>query len=177
MTSPVVRCGLLIAFLAIAPFSLCGCSPPQITYEQVGACTATKSGAWVYFKIHGIDNSANSTDLDFNPRRMVVPDGIGDGYDSPLNGFTTGSLCGYGNPYPPEAQSRKVPAGTRFDTATCGRVLINTSDQDGAREANQTSYFLNYKPPEGTTGVLLTKLNSSRTSWPYTPRCEDIRFP
>src|SRR4051794_13235883 len=87
MTHPPVGFELLIAFVTIAPLALCGCAPAQITYEQVGACAMNKNHAWVYFKIHRIDNSQGGTDLDFNPRSLVIPKvlDLDRGIDSPLN--------------------------------------------------------------------------------------------
>ncbi len=174
--------------LGSAPFAilvllsaLLGCTqePAVITYEQVGACNglnnlqgAGPNLAFVFFRIQDIDSTKTSGDFSFSPNKLWI--NLGDlynGYQFVATGQYTSALG-----IPGLQKSILVTKGTKVAVNKYIVFLVETLDADGAKEANATSYFLLYNNPPNEFGKLLTKTNSSKTSWPYTPTCGQIQF-
>jgi hypothetical protein len=51
---------------------------------------------------------------------------------------------------------------------------VTTTNSDGAVEANQTAYFLQYERQPGDPQITLVKSEAARTSWPLTRDCKTI---
>ena len=154
--------------------------PVLINYHQVGACTGftTPSGvvstgsnqAYVVFEIESIDNSQSSSNFTFDPTRLFIQANnfLGPGTWE-FYTYILGSLA--------VRQPIPVPGPGKINLDKFGVLIVQTSNPDGAAEANQTSYFLNYKPQAGDPPVLPVKSNASQSSWPDTGNCCGIQLP
>jgi hypothetical protein len=170
--------------LALSIFLLAtGCNPTNdivtIHYEQIGACNGFNNGggitsagpkaAYVVFRISTIENNDTAArDFNFDPNRIYI--------NLSPQAFTSTQLnLSQLNPF--YARARFVPKGTTAP-ANVGAVIaiVSTSAEDGASEANKTSYLLSYDLPSGGQGVIFVKANSSQTTWPSTPDCTDIVY-
>jgi len=54
-------------------------------------------------------------------------------------------------------------------------IVVDTDSADGVGEAAKTSYTLYHDTVAGSPGVIMSKKNASRTQWPRTDVCDDIR--
>ena len=172
--------------MVVAPFVLAfilaagGCSPiATLSYKQLGACDdfspdtlqAGPNKAFVFFRMDSLDNSGNGTPATLNPFDLSVPSLVtstGEGKIDQL--WTTewaSALQG------PPAGTVTVPPNTVQPLIGWGVMLVSTSTSDGAVEANTTSYFL---VGGAGSGILPTKEDPTRTSWPYTRDCPSINF-
>ena len=164
--------------LAAAALLLTGCSSPLgpaavIQYRQIGACnsggdvTAGDNAAFVLFQITGINNES-STQFAFDPTKLYV---TGAGQQKLSTAAPILSLLNTG-----AAPAKTVPAGQQasFPPEAFGVVTVATGAKDGAMEANQARYFLNYNSGSNDPPVLFERLNLARTIWPYTPDCGDM---
>jgi len=165
------------ALVSMAP----SCPNVTITYHQVGACNGapTSDGeynagpqqAYVIFAIERIDNAQNPNAFAYDPSNIAWTSNTNDAFDSNLDiyRFKLGPFA---------TAPITVGAGESigFNPYGFGALVVQTVAQDGASEANNTSYFLSYKGSGagGNPTVLMTKSNANQTSWAYTPNCEDI---
>jgi|GEM_PF-1495017 len=178
---------------AFATVILAGCDDIQtskdvvtITYEQVGSCNgypqttgpggsgphhAVSSGpkaAFATFRIVTIDNSKSTKDFDFEPDRLfinTIPRASVDqtlSLAQDLGVFATIPVT--------------VPKGHVQGNNGIVIAVVPTTTTNGASEANNTSYALQYDPAATTQTVQLVKKNPSQTTWPQTDDCRAIRF-
>jgi hypothetical protein len=163
--------------------SNCNGTPSQnivtINYEQVGACNGFNNGsgvtsvgpkaAYVIFRISSIDNKGSAAqDFNFDPNRLFVS-----GTSPQAFASTTLNLAKI-NPF--AVKSRFVAKGTTETLNGAAIAVVSTAANDGASEANNSSYTLAYEIPSGGQGVVLVKKDPSRTSWPSTPDCTSINY-
>lgn len=176
---PMLR---LIPLLPLFLLTACppGSPPPVvITYHQVGACNgyqnqyglvaAGTNQAYVVFGIESINNSQGTTAFAFDPTKLYVSSVKQDFVDPNLQ-FSHDILG------PFAAVPTTVAAGQNlgFQVSAYGAVVVQTANPNGAAEANNTSYFLNYQTPPGSPPVTLVKSDSSQTSWPDTEDCHTL---
>lgn len=169
--------GLLLAL------SSCSGTPTNnivtINYEQVGACngfnsasgltTAGPKAAYVIFRVSSIENKGSTAqDFTFDPNRLFING------SSPRAFASTHLNLAQINPF--VATSRFVAKGTTETLNGAVIAVASTVASDGASEANNTSYFLDYDTPPGGQGVALAKKDPGRTSWPSTPDCTNIIY-
>jgi hypothetical protein len=179
-TSSILHRSLVRILCGIAVLLLAGCNsnPSNITYEQVGACNANQLNAqdhlaFVFFRIHDIDNSQTNASYSFHPKNLWINTGdLYSGYDYVATGQQA-SLFGLS----PMLAAVNVGSGAKVPVNKYVVFLVQTVDADGPNEANKTSYFFLYNSPPNEVGKLLTKSNSQQVSWPNTHRCADINFP
>jgi len=163
----------------VACLGLAACASPSIiNYRQVGACNGYVAGnrvvsagpnaAFVVFKIENIDASKADANFDFDPARMYA--------SLSTQRFIEPGLQLTGDLGLPAATSKNVPKGANVAVNGYGVIVVPTATVDGATEANQTNYMLNYQSLAGGSGALPTKLNASQTAWPVTPDCRAIHF-
>jgi hypothetical protein len=183
-TSLPCSAALLVVLVAPLLWTSCnGCSPQQtvvLHYEQVGACSqfdqlhgAGPNLAFVFFRLTGVDNTKTNVDYTLKPERLWI------NLDPMIAQFdlvTTANLQSIIGK-PPVKLTYVVPKGTNLSLNNYVVFVVETTDPDGAKEANQTNYFLLYKTQSGDPGLIPAKNNSSQTSWPYTPVCRQIQFP
>lgn len=173
---------LALAAVAAASFAVGGCQKQVavINYEQVGACDGLSNQvgngpnlADVFFRITSIDNTKTSVDFNFMPGKMYLnsTDKFA-GFDWVITNQYTSALG-----LQPVKPSLLVPHGTAAALDQYAIFMIQTSDPDGAKEANATSYFIRYASDAGDPGELLVKANPTQTAWPYTQTCGEIKFP
>jgi hypothetical protein len=166
-------------FLLVVGLAAGGCNPTAtLSYKQLGACDDFSPGllqagankAYVFFRMDSIDNSANATTANFNPFNLEVPTLVtasGEGkIDQTLSNEWAQALQG------PPTGPITVPPQTFQSINGWGVMLVSTSTSDGAVEANATSYFLT----DAASGILPSKEDPTRTSWPYTRDCGSINF-
>ena len=164
-------------------FSSCPGTPSNnivtINYEQVGACNGFNSAsgftsagpkaAYVIFRVSSIENKGSAAvDFTFDPNRLFING------SSPRAFASTHLNLAQINPF--AATSRFVAKGTTETLNGAVIAVASTAANDGASEANNTSYFLVYDTPSGGQGVALAKKDPSRTSWPSTPDCTNIIY-
>jgi hypothetical protein len=149
-----------------------------LSYKQLGACDDFAPGflqagpnkAYVFFRMDALDNRGSGTATSFNPFDLEVPNLVtasGEGkVDSTLSNEWAQALQG------PPASPITVPPSTLEPLAGWGVMLVSTSTSDGAVEANVTSYVL----VDSAGGIVASKEDSTRTSWPYTRDCGSIDF-
>ena len=165
---------------AVALALAAGCGPTAtLSYKQLGACDDFSPGllqagankAYVFFRMDSLDNSGNGTPATLNPFDLSVPSLVtstGEGkIDQTLTNEWAQALQG------PPAGSITVPPNTVQPLIGWGVMLVSTSTSDGAVEANTTSYFL---VGGAGSGILASKEDPTRTSWPYTRDCGSINF-
>jgi hypothetical protein len=155
-----------------------GCGPPPlgpvlINYHQVGACGyfTTPSGltsaganqAYVVFEIESIDNSNSGSQFTFDPTKLNIHANTFFAPGTQFYTYILGSLA-VGPPI-------QVAGGLKQPLGKFGALFVQTSNPDGAVEANQTSYFLSYQHQAGEPLVFPVKTNASQTSWPDTEDC------
>jgi hypothetical protein len=161
----------------LGTFTLVGCGAPTaiVDYRQVGACNGYVAGnrvvsagpnsAYVFFAVDSIDNSQTAQDFAFDPTRLFIN-------DSPPEHVTTGLLVASDLGFAQMAPIT-VPHGAQVAVRKFGVVVVPTQDSDGARQANQTNYFLLYDaavPPNAL------EEKSGSGPWPDTPDCRSIKF-
>jgi Lactonase, 7-bladed beta-propeller len=164
--------------LAAAALLPAACSSPLgpaavISYRQIGACngagnvTAGDNAAFVLFQIIGINNES-STQFAFDPTKLYVT-GAGQQKLSAIAPILSPMNAG-------AAPAKTVPGGQQasFPPESFGVVTVATGAKDGAMEANQARYFLNYNSGSNDPPVLFERPNLARTIWPYTPDCGDM---
>ncbi|MES1190478.1 MAG: hypothetical protein ABUS47_05285 [Steroidobacter sp.] len=185
MNTRVIMRRLIFLFCALMGLLLAACSPnpSTITYEQIGACdagnpfstgTEPPTGvAFVFFRILDIDNSKTTAAYSFNPQALWINTGDGGTSFDWIATAQQGSLLGF----TPLQKSISVAAGAKVSVNKYAVFVVSTTDPDAAKEANNTSYFLLYHNPPNEVGKLLVRSNAQQTSWPYTPKCSDIKFP
>lgn len=169
----------LVACVAIA---LVACGNPNgtavVNFTQVGACNGWNDGttlhsagpnaAYVVFKVHNIDNSQGKVDFAFDPSKMYVNTTSHPHMDSSL------SLAHFIGVF--QLIPTSIPKGQVVGLDGFSVTIVQTANSNGSVEANQTSYFLGYDTSSTDPGIILTKLNSSQTSWPNTENCLAITF-
>jgi hypothetical protein len=168
-------------FVLMAPVQDCPNGFVNITYHQVGACNGGPSSdgeynagpnqAYVVFAIESIDNSQNQNAFAYDPSNIYWIDNSKDAFDSSLEIYTY--VLG---PFATVPTTVNAGSSLNFSPYGFGALIVQTVAMDGASEANNTSYFLGYQGSGSGTNpiVLLTKSDSSQTSWPDTPNCSDI---
>lgn len=182
MTKITTSAALLVTVTATA-FALSGCPPPpnadstSIYYTQVGACNGWSDGdglhsagpyaAYVIFKVSRVNNEGSARAFQFDPERLFTstnpPAYMHKGLQLPLG--------------PLELVLTNIPArGLQGLNGFIG-ARVETTTHNGAVEANETRYLLNYKLAPGDPGfVLPVNENLGRTSWPLTENCLDIQL-
>src|SRR5690349_10458936 len=180
-----MRYRLCFPLSALMGLLLAACSPTPstITYEQIGACdagnpfstgTEPPTGvAFVFFRILDIDNSKTTAAYSFNPQALWINTGDGGTSFDWIATAQQASQLGLS----PLQKPISVAAGAKVAVNKYGVFVVQTTDPDAAKEANNTSYFLLYHNAPNEVGKLLVRTNSQQTSWPYTPKCSDIKFP
>jgi hypothetical protein len=157
-----------------------GCAHDAVTihYEQIGACNgiatgpgATSAGpnaAYAILRINSIDNKESSArDFNFDPNLLFV--------NLTPRAYTSAHLnLVQLNPF--YAVSATIKAGNSLSMNGAVVAVVQTSATDGASEASKTSYFLSYDSPSATQPIILDKVNSSQTTWPYIPDCSLITY-
>jgi hypothetical protein len=172
------KCALLNE-LATGTTTATAASPANITYHQTGACNgfSTSTGitsagvnqAYVLFGIEKIDNSGGSAAFNYDPTKLYV--------QQATRNFIDPGLSIYPNIIGPFASiATTVAKGTTlpFSVSGQGALVVQTTDANGSKEANQTAYFLKYNAAPTDPPVLLTKSDATRTSWPNTEDCATI---
>jgi hypothetical protein len=170
----------LISATACVLISSCtGCEQRAaiVEYRQIGACNglsnlngAGPNTVLVVFLVETIDNTLTGKDISFRRARVQTSE-----YEPSIPVTTVQFSTAIG--IPPLKATTGVPKGTRAVVHRYVWFVLGTGDIDGAKEASGTSYFLRYEREANDPGIAMTKLDSARTQWPYTPRCQDIRFP
>jgi hypothetical protein len=158
----------------------CAGLPVTITYHQTGACNGYKdsggvghfsgvNAAYVFFGIEEIDNSLGTTSFAFDPANLFVQQTAPQPLDSGLSVYA--QIFG-----PLAIQASTLTAGQdlQFAPVAQGATVLTTSATDGAVEANQTAYFLQYNRQPSDPLIKLVKSDASRTSWPLTKDCLTI---
>jgi hypothetical protein len=161
----------------------------SITYRQVGACNgyvaaqgdnaggptgetdATHAGtnsAYVIFRIDTIDNTQSTLDFAFDPARLENgPDHV----DTNLSFAQDLQLAAL--------SPTTITHGTSDTKSGFVVMVVQTSAADGASEANQTKYALNYDNLSGGQhgpGVVFLKQNSDQSTWTNTADCHAITY-
>jgi hypothetical protein len=148
---------------------------PVLTYHQVGACngypsevgggsSAGPGHAYVVFKVEAIDNSRVGSAFQFDPSKLyLIQNGQRVSIDPNLS-FVR-DILGPFAAVPETIQPYQLVGINGYCTLV---VSTSSNPQDPEAEANETAYFLNYD------GILTTKTNASRTSWPRTQNCRSI---
>lgn len=152
-----------------------------ISYSQVGACNGFKSSsdnfvsagpqaAFLVFHVLVINNANSKIPFNFDPGKMFV--------NQTSRRFIDGSLTLPQAPGVFRAQALTAPAGASSVPVNGVAVTtVTTSNQNGAAEANQTSYFLLYDRAPGDPGVVMNKSNANITSFPNTEDCTALALP
>jgi hypothetical protein len=123
----------------------------------------------VVFRISSISNKDSAAqDFNFDPNRLFVNG------TSPQAFASTRLNLAQLNPF--AVTSRFVGKGTTETLNGAAIAVVPTAANDGASEANNSSYTLSYDNPSGGQGVVLVKKDPSRTSWPSTPDCTSINY-
>jgi hypothetical protein len=155
------------------------CPSVTVTYHQIGACTGFDDGggavsvgpynAYVIFGIDSISSSGPST-FALDPSAIVIqrepvltPFVMNDPIDEDIFGsraFTETTIL-------PGQSISLVPTGL-------GAGVVNTLTSNGAVEANETSYFLNYNAASTDPAVNFVKSNATQTSYPFTEDCSTV---
>ncbi len=172
------KCALLNE-LATGAATATASSPVTITYHQTGACNgfATSTGetsagpnaAYVLFGIEKIDNSGGAAAFAYDPTKLYV--------QQEVQNFIDPNLSIYPNvigPFATVATSVAKGVVLPFSVSGQGALIVQTTDANGSKEANQTAYFLKYNASAADPPVLLQKSDFSRTSWPNTEDCKTI---
>ncbi len=163
-----------ILFLALLGAG-CNQRVATVNYTQVGACDAGAHRAYVFFEIGAIDNSGPSIDFDFAPIRVSLEDGMVESAPWPhYIRLITEFLVTEQKTVP---RHQLVPHGTSKNLLHYMVFERQTGDPDGSKEANETSYFLNYDRRDSDPPVFMAKSNTAQTSWRDTSRCADITAP
>ena len=166
----------------LATFLCAGCTPTNgsatINFTQVGACNGWNDGqtlhsagpnaAYVVFKVHSIDNTQGKVDFNFDPSKMAVNTGSQPHIDSSI------SLMTFMNKL--ALAPTTIPQGKLVGLDGFAVAIVQTSNPDGSKEANNTSYNLAYTGNSADPGITFVKLNGSQTSWPNTEDCTTITF-
>jgi hypothetical protein len=188
-----------LSFVAASFAVLSGCEPGPsgstvtIHYSQVGACNGYQTGsgitskrpkqAFVVFKIESFDTSKSGVPFSFVPVRLFV--------NLEPNKETWGSSLGAGKYYvsgdrrftdPLGAEAIKPVRAPARATTEVGRLAfigVPTAEENGAAEANRTSYHLSYDPETGKEGgggpadphIEFVKTNDTQSTWPATDDC------
>jgi hypothetical protein len=172
------KCALLNE-LATGATTAIATNPATITYHQTGACNgfATSSGitstgpnaAYVIFGIEKLDNSGGTAPFNFDPTKLYVQQAIQNFVDPGLQIYP--NILG-----PFAAVATTVPTGQviSYSVSAQNALVVQTTNSNGATEANQTSYFLKYNASASDPTVQLTKSDASQTSWPDTEDCSTI---
>ena len=154
-------------------------SPTTITYHQTGACngfvdasgahSAGPNQAFVIFGIERIDNSGGPS-FAFDPANLYVQQGANRRFfDSDLQIYS-----GVLGPFAAVPTNLTAEQNLGYSPTAQGALVVSTAATDGASEANNLAYSLNYNRQPNDPPVNLVKSDASRTSWPYTPDCKTI---
>jgi hypothetical protein len=158
-----------------------GCAgvPVKITYHQTGACnglpgsggvvSAGPNAAYVVFGIERIDNSLGTTTFSFDPDRLFVQQTAPRFFASSTQFYP--QVLG---PFAVAPQTLGPGVNRSFSVTAQGAAVVTTSTADGAVEANQTAYFLQYDRQPTDPPITLVKSDATRTSWPFTQDCSTI---
>jgi hypothetical protein len=151
----------------------------KITYHQTGACngfviptgavSAGPNAAYVIFGIERIDNSLGTTTFNFDPDRIFVQQTGPRKFDSFLSLYA--NVLG---PFAVTTQTFAPGANSGFAVSAQGATVVTTTNADGAVEANQTAYFLQYDRQPSDPQITFVKSDAARTSWPLTRDCKTI---
>jgi hypothetical protein len=168
-------------FRALLPLLLLATACPRnqslvsVNYSQLGACNGYQDGdtvvsagpnaAFVVFRVSNVDATQSTQDFSFNPTLLYVnppPTYVDDNL----------SLAKRLGIIPPTV----VPHGQVVGINGFAVTTVSTVNPNGAVEANQTSYFFDYKTGASDPSVLLTKQNPKQTTWPLTENCLAISY-
>jgi hypothetical protein len=174
---------LLFLPLASSLLFATGCAPNgtvQVSYRQVGGCngwvdghithSAGPNAAFVVFQVTAIDNTMGTVPFALDSSKLYVNVGGHQHVDTSITGFLTASVGR------PPLQPVTTAKGQSQTTSGYVLVVVPTVSTNGATEANATSYFLLYDTGSADPGVLLTKQDPTRTSWPATDDCRTLSF-
>jgi hypothetical protein len=155
------------------------CPGIEVDYHQVGACdsdptnpgaeTAGPFAAYVIFGIEHIEND-ESASFTVDPDAIFVQRG-------PLHSSFDTNLSLYHDLFFPSGYvGTPVGAGQSisFSFGAFGAAIVSTLTSDGAVQANEVSYFLDYQPQLTDPPVEFRKSNPSQFTFPYTPDCTTI---
>jgi len=175
---------LRVLALPAFAFSLAACNPngtATINYHQTGACNggqgqsgdpstfynAGPHAAYVVFGIERIDNSQGRVPFNFDPTKMFVNGG---------NHVDPGLMIYKWVLGPFASVAATVGANSTWNFAVSGQnaLIVQTTAANGASEANNTPYFLNYATGVNDPGVVMNKTDASQKSWPDTENCSSI---
>ena len=172
------KCAILNE-LATGATTAVASSPVNITFHQTGACngfansggivSAGPNAAFVVFGIEKLDNSGGTASFAFDPRKLYVQQSIQEFVDPGLSIYA--EVLG---PFAAVATTVGKGATIPFSPVAQGALVVQTTNANGSKEANQTGYFLKYNGSATDPTVTLTKSDASRTSWPDTEDCKTI---
>jgi hypothetical protein len=172
---------LLTAGSLVAVLAACGNPAAVVTYHQTGACNGFKASdgslfsvgdnaAYVIFGIESIANpSGSGATFNFDPTRVFTTTSVKDSVDPGLALYP--NILG-----PFAAVAEAVTEGNTINFAVSAQMglVVQTTNQNGSVEANQTPYLLSYNRASSDPGVIMVKSDSSQTSWPNTEDCSTI---
>ncbi len=150
---------LTVTIICVSGFDGCNSNgTATITYHQVGSCNGWNDGtslwsagpnaAYVVFKVHSIDNTQGKVDFNFDPSKMGVYNG-----GSPTPHMDPGlSLAKYMGVF--ALVPTTIPKGSQVGLDGFSVAVVQTSNPNGAIEANQTAYSLIYDPSTTNPGVI-----------------------
>jgi hypothetical protein len=164
------------------------CTPTTaaITYHQVGACngfianpgppteleSAGVNQAFVVFAIERIDNSLSNIGFNFDPGNLYVQQAQKD-FFLPLSDQIYKVILG---PFSAVPTALSPGQNLGFSVGAFGALIVATANSNGAVEANQTPYFLQYNKQPADPQISLVKSDAFRTSWPLTEDCSTIQL-
>jgi hypothetical protein len=158
----------------------CGNPDATISWHKVGACNGgvSQSGdptesyfagtqhAYVIFAIESVDNSGVNQAWTLNPTQFHVGSASFDPglmiYSAKLGPFALGT-------FPISANIK-----TSFFGNAYGALVVSTTADDGASEADTASYPLLYTPASGDPGIIMMQGPDASTA--YTPNCADVQL-
>ena len=169
----------LLPLLALA---LCGCTPQPdaiIKWHKVGACNgglgqggdpstsynAGPNAAYVIFAIESVDNSQVNKPWTLDATQFHVGTAK----------FDPGLMVYHWVLGQVALTTFPVPAsGVAFQTNAYGAMVVTTTAQDGASEADTASYSLQFTPSAGAPGVVMEQNPAASTA--YTPDCASVQL-
>lgn len=148
-----------------------------ISYHQVGACNgfntaygetnAGPNAAFVVFAIESVDNTKTASTFSFDPSRLYVRQTIDEFMDQGLlSTIPSGS----------QVRSTSIAKGkvVTLSPHEFGPLVVSTKNANGAVEADQKAYDLNYNRKNSDPQVATKNTNPSRKAWPQTLDCSTI---
>jgi hypothetical protein len=125
--------------------------------------------AYVIFGIERIDNSLGTTSFAFDPGNLFVQQASQHFFDSSLQLYP--EVLG---PFAAVPTTLTPGQNLKFSVVAQGATAVLTTNLDGAIEANQTAYFLQYNRQPTDPPISFVKSDAAQTVWPLTQNCKAI---